>query len=603
MSDDHPSVVWLASYPKSGSTWVRAILSALRVGDDLFSLDVLTSGSQPFSLAGAIPLLALDPRWLSRTEGERLRSDLVCQTTTPGPLFRKTHERFRTQPTGWEEGSEGPEPFPSRASRAAIHLVRDPRDVAVSLTHHFGLTLDEAVDRMAADEATRADPGRMVTEQPWGTWSTHARSWAQENVPFPVHRIRYEDLHAHPVEALHPALTAVGLEVDLASLAAAVERVSLDRLQRAELAQEFRERHPHSAAPFFRRGQVGGWRTDLPARLVRAVEADHHEVMAELGYTAVTDRADLKATTRARDSGRRHRRRPWTHLPDHLGLDVRERPVPRHLADSRPVNAWLEVAPGHALVRLVGGARALVREGHSVDVEVPEPARASGDWAWTVQGWAVALAMLQRGHLVLHAATIDRGGGALALAGRSGAGKSTTAVALLERGCRLLVDDVSTMVDVHRHPAVLPYLRGVHLAPDAARLVGLDYENLPHLAAARGKATFLADDPGTTPVPLQAVVVLDRSGSSGEVQTRVVTGAERVALLLPHATREGAAPAILGPDAFFRGLTRLATSVPVVALARPAGDDTLIAVLDAVDGVLRQASDEGPPASPPPKGG
>lgn len=582
MNDPTGPIVWLASYPKSGNTWFRAILSAVKRGTELFTLDVLASGGQPFGLATSVDVLGLDPRWLTRSEAERLRYTLVSGATGDEPRFRKTHERYRTTPIEWPEAEgDPPPPFPVEATRAAVTIVRDPRAVAVSLAHHFGKSLEDSVDRMARDDTQRADPARLIGEQPWGSWSGHARAWHPAHLPFPAYRIRYEDMLERPIETLVPVLTGVGIEVDEATLVAALERVRIDRLQQDEAEQGFRETHAR-AQRFFRSGSADAWRTELPAHLIRAIEADHQDVMAELDYPLTSDAPTRRATLRARTSARRHRVIPWNRLPDHLALEVNEGAVPDTLDGARSVRPWLDVAPGRALVRLTGGTRVLVADGCRATVHIDADQRTSGDWAWPVQGWTVALAMLQRGHLVLHAAALERDGRAVCVAGATRAGKSTTAVGLLDRGFRLLVDDVAVMDPEGDGSTVLPYLRGVHLTRSAAERLGLDYDNLPALSAGRGKAVFLGDDPGGIPVPLGTVVVLRRSAAIGAVTSRWLTGTEKLAALRQQTDRDGAAAAILGQAPYFERLARLAASTPVLELTRPPRTWSLQEVVEGV---------------------
>ncbi|MDQ1246885.1 MAG: hypothetical protein QG597_1253, partial [Actinomycetota bacterium] len=109
--------VWLASYPKSGNTWMRAIVTALGTHPHLFGVNQLDSGSQPNHVGAAMGWLGLDPRWLERDEVDALRDSLVrrwgviddddagSRATDPDaadareaarrrPLLRKTHEVY-----------------------------------------------------------------------------------------------------------------------------------------------------------------------------------------------------------------------------------------------------------------------------------------------------------------------------------------------------------------------------------------------------------------------------------------------------------------------------------------------------------------------------
>jgi hypothetical protein len=246
------------------------------------------------------------------------------------------------------------------------------------------------------------------------------------------------------------------------------------------------------------------------------------------------------------------------------------------------------VLQGRTLVSLAGGNRLLVSDGRHARVHVPAEIRGTGDSGWLLQGWAVAVAMTQRGHLTVHGSAIDVDGRTVCLAGRSGAGKSTTALGLRARGHRLLVDDV-TVIDFagSRQPLVIPYLRGVHLRPDAAARLGIDFDALPHLSSGRGKATFFAEDPGSDPVPLAHLVVLVPDRSVSDAQPEQVTGAERLQLLVEYTAREGVAPAILGQQRYFELLAALADAVPVVRIRRPVAGWSLDEVLDAIESITR----------------
>lgn len=298
-----PRIVWLASFPKSGNTWMRAIVTALNTHSSLFNVDQLGSGWQPHGLAGVLSM-GLDARWLTAEEGLSVRDSQIRNVGVAAgsdveeapPLLRKTHEVYRV-------GQPSQQPFPTEASRAAIHIVRDPRDVACSYAPFFGLSLDGAIDALGSDGPQ--GPGsaaQMVTTQPWGSWSSHALSWLDDQPPFPVHLVRYEDLLTDAVAILAPVFEAIGLTVDTAELRQAVDRTRFERLQAAEEKQGFREVSKRTSQ-FFRSGRSGGWRAQLDPVQVAAIESDHSAVMQRLGYELTTtedDREEAAALVRDR---------------------------------------------------------------------------------------------------------------------------------------------------------------------------------------------------------------------------------------------------------------------------------------------------------------
>ncbi|MDQ1248801.1 MAG: Sulfotransfer 1 protein, partial [Actinomycetota bacterium] len=377
MSTGPGRTVWLASYPKSGNTWVRAIVTALGRHPQLFGVDGLSSGAQPHHVGMALSAYGIDPRWLTPDENDQVRSSLAIMMGRGDagsvPVLRKTHELYRP-------GSPGREPFPLAATRAAILVVRDPRDVACSYAAFFGISLDEAIAAMARESGEpEPHPARAQTAQPWGTWTTHAESWLDDSVPFPVHLVRYEDLIDDAVATLTPVFAAVGLDCTDAQLRAAVDLASFDALRRSEEERGFRGTH-HRTQRFFRRGIAGGWRQDLAPEQVTAIEAAHGPVMQRLGYAAEQDASPAALS-----------------LPAHLGIRVREGALPDALPGSTSPRPWIQATPTAALVRFRGRAGLLVE--HGTDVTVDRGTRGADEVGWMVQGWAVTLAMLQRGLL------------------------------------------------------------------------------------------------------------------------------------------------------------------------------------------------------------
>jgi len=274
-------LVWLASYPKSGNTWVRLFLTAYSHPEqeevDINAADVSLHAGNRELFDRVIGLEASD---LTPAEIERFRPDVYRQLAAEAedPLFIKVHDRWRRTPTG---GSL----FPPEITAATIYIVRDPRAVAPSYANHYGISIDEAIVQMATPANTIAKPlNRLRSQlpQPMGSWSGHVVSWLDQT-ELPVHLVRYENLHAEPEAHFAEILRRAGLPVDTERLAAALVRTRFERLQAQEDAVGFKER-PSSAERFFRKGQADSWREELTPTQIARIESDHGAVMARLGY-------------------------------------------------------------------------------------------------------------------------------------------------------------------------------------------------------------------------------------------------------------------------------------------------------------------------------
>ncbi|GIJ51756.1 sulfotransferase [Virgisporangium aliadipatigenens] len=269
-------ILWLASYPKSGNTWLRAVLTAARSGADV-DLDALAGAAVAASRDVLEDLLGVPTTDLTSAEIDRLRpgaDDVAAAAARSEPLLRKIHDAFGAEPV-----------ISVAAAHAAVYLVRDPRDVAVSMAHHSGVSFEEAVRRLCVPHATAplhpARPGKQV-RQYFGTWSEHVLGWVDQR-RFPVYVLRYEDALADPVPAFAPAVRLAGFDLTDEALAAAVRRADFAVLADLESRSGFRERPPH-AERFFRRGRAGGWRDELPAALAERIVDRHGEVMTRFGY-------------------------------------------------------------------------------------------------------------------------------------------------------------------------------------------------------------------------------------------------------------------------------------------------------------------------------
>ena len=277
-----PWTIWLASYPKSGNTWVRAMLGALtsESEDPDFDINALVGGPMPSNRSHMERMLGFASSDLTDAEVEGLRPliDAAFDRSLDEVRFRKVHDTLMTE-------RETPI-VPPEGTRGAIYLVRDPRDVAVSLAHQSGRATEWAVGELANPESAAVDNPSLLghqARQRLGTWSEHVIGWT-EHEHFPVLVVRYEDMAADPLGQLERLARFAGLEPTRKRLAATVRSASFESLRAKEERDGFVERLGRDR-PFFRSGRAGGWREELAPELAARVERDHAEVMGRFGYS------------------------------------------------------------------------------------------------------------------------------------------------------------------------------------------------------------------------------------------------------------------------------------------------------------------------------
>ena len=272
--------IWLASYPKSGNTWFRALLTAYQDTDSTVNINQLAARhaarERMFEryLACDGSLLTIDETFVAR---RALYLFLADGTTTNDP--QKVHDANLPL-------ANGQLLFPPEATAALIHVVRHPFDVAVSYAFHLGVApnFDRCIDHMCNPDF-RVD-GLTYAQMPQvqSDWSSHTFSWL--DMPG-VRRItlRYEDMLDDAPTALTRALRAMdpATEPDPDRVRRAVEATSFGKLKAQETATSFKER-PKKSEAFFRSGTAGDWQNHLtPAQCARLSEA-LAPAMQRMGY-------------------------------------------------------------------------------------------------------------------------------------------------------------------------------------------------------------------------------------------------------------------------------------------------------------------------------
>lgn len=273
------SITWLASYPRSGNTWMRLILWTLRHGRAV-DLELLGDfGRMAINRQLLDTTLECDSGLLRAEEIEALRPAMheAIAALKPHPLV-KVHD-------AWRRTRDGRPVHDPAITQSTIYLIRDPRDVAVSWANFRDESLDCAIAYLANPNAVIGGGGQTILSlapQHIGSWSTNAASWIDDSGLSPL-VIRYEDMLADPQRWIGILVDYLGWPAPPEIIDLAVEATRFDRLRKLESETGFAER-PASTASFFRAGRAEGWREVLSAAQAARIERDHAAMMARFGY-------------------------------------------------------------------------------------------------------------------------------------------------------------------------------------------------------------------------------------------------------------------------------------------------------------------------------
>ena len=302
-------LVWLASFPKSGSTWLR------------FLLHHLFHGPPPSSAL-------LDERMPS-LHGDR---DVPGEAVARGGVVL-THKAAAAHHARWPSGV------------ATIHLVRHPIDVVMSDMRFFVMTqmqgwlreLGRSDDTPGADDVqalaqmflTSALQGHATPQRRElgvGTWDHHTTSWLDHGGPGIT--LRYEDLRRAPASELRRLLDLFGLPLPEARIAAAIAACDV-RAMRAMQEREIAQRIP---GRFYDPNHAAGYKAGLrfvgPAKMAdfslppgvrNQLARLYAEPMDRLGYHLVDDKPPVVAPPVTLTH--------FTPLPPEVGLQVAADPT------------------------------------------------------------------------------------------------------------------------------------------------------------------------------------------------------------------------------------------------------------------------------------
>lgn len=270
-------IIWLASYPKSGNTWMRAFLhNLLRNPDDTYDINKMTDFSTGDSMVEWYR--KLDPRsWNEWTyddiAGMRWDAQRLITESSPDNVFVKTHNaliEFRGKQIIHMDWTAG-----------AIYIVRNPLDVCISLSHHYGVSIDEAI-RIVNDPKNGTVGTESIVYEVHKNWAIHVKSWTQAANPGLL-VLRYEDMLARPLATFSKVPQFLGLTPPRSRLERAIDLSSFESLRKQEEKKGFRERS-FKAERFFRAGKAGQWRDVLTKAQIDAIVDVNKEQMQRFGY-------------------------------------------------------------------------------------------------------------------------------------------------------------------------------------------------------------------------------------------------------------------------------------------------------------------------------
>ena len=224
----------------------------------------------------------------------------------------------------------------------------------------------------------------------------------------------------------------------------------------------------------------------------------------------------------------------------------------------------------HACYALDGAGAFQIASGSEITID-PDPSADQRTLRLCLLGPVLALALQQRGHLILHGSAVAIRGSAIGFLGSSGWGKSTVAAACHTEGHDMITDDVLAVDFSTARPFVLPSFPQFKLWPKAVTALGERVESLPTVHPEFEKrARRLTRGFSQSPVPIKGFYLLGR-GTELRIERLGSHDALKALLGYWYGRRFGA-PWLraLDQQSYFLRSAALANGVRISRLLRPA---------------------------------
>ena len=283
-------IIWLASYPKSGNTFLRTLLTSyFFTKDGNFSFEVLKNIKQ-FPDNGVFEKLGID----ISNEKEVIKNYIKVQEETnkrdgKAIRFLKTHSTLQDM--------DGYKFTDLNNCLGAIYIVRDPRNIATSYSNHEQTSLDEAIERIkkfriiGGIKDSKDRKNETITHV--GSWSSHYASWKEFKKVDRYLLIKYEDLLKDTEKTFSKVLnfiykiTKTKLDLDKNKLKNVLKTTTFGNLKNLEKNSNFPEANTGlngKKITFFKYGAKNNWKDFLTSKNIKTLEDSFKKEMEELGY-------------------------------------------------------------------------------------------------------------------------------------------------------------------------------------------------------------------------------------------------------------------------------------------------------------------------------
>ena len=281
-------IIWLASYPKSGNTWLRSFLSAYLYSENgIFNFKHLENIKQ-FSSKDYNFKKTLNPDY----------QKIISKNWIPTQKLINFDKKVHLLKTHNAMCSINNSNFTDQYNTAAVlYVVRDPRNIITSISNHYEFSLEESFNflinkkKIIFTDNDIENTNSIKDFNFLSDWSTHYRSW--KNINFcPIKIIKYEDLLNNTnktfISILNFLSKYIEININKEKVKNSMFSTNFETLKKLEKKDGFieaiRSKINKKKIPFFKLGKENNWKKILDTKTAKNIESHFAKDMKELEY-------------------------------------------------------------------------------------------------------------------------------------------------------------------------------------------------------------------------------------------------------------------------------------------------------------------------------
>ena len=276
-------IIWLASYPKSGNTFLRSLLASYFYSENGdFEFEQLKKIEQ-FPVNENFEKIGINISDKFEVAKNYIKAQEEINKTKK-ISFWKTHSSFCKLYNKYNFSD-------LKNSLGVIYIVRDPRNVLSSFARHNSKSINETVELLTNDLATGNEKNEV--EVYLGSWNFNYNSWKVFKNSNRYLLIRYEDL-VNDTENVYIKilrfindLSKLKSPININKIRKVVKSTTFSRMKKLEEEQGFEESKVNDlgkTVKFFNLGPKNNWKNLLSSQIIKKIEKKFNKEMLELGY-------------------------------------------------------------------------------------------------------------------------------------------------------------------------------------------------------------------------------------------------------------------------------------------------------------------------------